>query len=81
MYDAANQITLIAANSKKNVYTIKLTKRIKGVSFISFESIPYGSITSSVQITGPYENGSTASSAPLSGNFIIKCTDLQGIFY
>ena len=50
MTDSAGVVTTNSALSTKNVYTIKLMRRIKGFSFTSASAIPYGSISSTVSI-------------------------------
>ena len=82
MTDAAGTVTTTAADSKKNVYTVKLSKLIVDTSFTSFSIAPWGVISSTIDIKGPYETGlatSIKSSAPLSGSFTVTCPDLQGV--
>jgi hypothetical protein len=81
MTDSAGVITTNSALSKKNVYTVKLMKRIKGFSFTSATVLPYGSISSTVTIQGVSAPTSIASSPPLFGSFILICTDQAGVSY
>ena len=53
MYDAAGVLTENAALSKKNVYTVSLTKRISGTSFTAFTVTPYGVITPTIAVILP----------------------------
>ena len=80
MYDAANAVTTVAANAKKYIYTIKLVKRITGSSFTTATVATLGTISSTITVQSP-SNGGNASGAPLSGSFVIKCTDLAGTLY
>ena len=63
MYDSAGVVTTVTANSKKNVYSVQLAKRISEASFTLFSVTPYGAITPKITVTGPTDAGSTLSSA------------------
>jgi hypothetical protein len=69
MYDVNNVVTTVSANSKKNVYTIKLTRRITGFSFTAANVYPVGTITPKITVTKPSDEGGVQSSAPLAGKF------------
>lgn len=73
MYDVNNVVTTVSANSKKNVYTIKLTRRITGFSFTAANVYPVGTITPKITVTKPGDVGGEQSSAPLAGKFRVKC--------
>ena len=75
MYDAAGVVTTTSNLSKKYVYTIKLIRRITGFSFTTASALPIGTITSTIQIVKPSDEGGIASSAPLTGKFTIQCKD------
>ena len=81
MTDSAGVVTTNASLSKKNVYTIKLTRRITGFSFTTATVVTYGTISSTVTVKGPSDPASIASSAPLAGKYILKCTDSAGVVY
>jgi hypothetical protein len=75
MYDAAGVVTTTSNLAKKYVYTIKLIRRITGFSFTTASALPIGTITSTIQIVKPSDEGGIASSAPLTGKFTIQCKD------
>jgi hypothetical protein len=50
MYDSADVVTTNTALSKKNVYTIKLCRRITGFSFTSATVVTYGTIAPVVTV-------------------------------
>ena len=81
MTDSAGVVTTNASLSKKNVYTIKLTRRITGFSFTTATVVTYGTISSTVTVKGPSDPASIASSAPLAGKYTLKCTDSAGVVY
>jgi len=53
MYDAAGVPTEDAKLSKKNVYTVTLTKRISQDSFSAFTVTPFGVITPKITLKKP----------------------------
>jgi hypothetical protein len=53
MYDSAGVVTTVTANSKKNVYTITLDRRISEASFTTSSVTPYGAITPKITVKGP----------------------------
>jgi hypothetical protein len=77
MYTSAGVETTIESLATKFVFDTYLKKRINGSSFISYQVIPVGAITSTVTITPPYAGG-VLSSGPISGSFKISCPDPQG---
>lgn len=79
MYDATNTETTIAANATKYIYTIKAKKRISGYSFTTSAAYIISPNTSTIVINGPSQPGGVASSAPMSGNFVVSCTDKNGV--
>lgn len=81
MYNSANLVTTIAADATKYIYTVKLMRRINGFSFSSVVAAPVGTIPSTVTVQPPYGTTGTASSVPMTGNFIIKCTDSDGVVH
>lgn len=81
MYDAANALTTVTASATKYVYVVKLMKRITGFSFSSVTAAPVGTITSTVTVQPPYGTSGTASSAPMTGNFILSCADSAGVVH
>jgi len=78
MYDAAGVIVTSSAAAKKFIYTIKLKRRIAGYSFTTGTAYIIAPNTSTVQVNGPSAPGGIASSAPMTGNFVISCTDKNG---
>ena len=81
MYDAAGVVTSDSNLAKKYVYTIKLIRRITGFSFSTASALPIGTITSTVQIVKPSDEGGVASSAPLTGKFTIQCKDKNDVLH
>lgn len=81
MYDVNNVITTTSSSAKKYVYTIKLKKRITGLSFTTATVYPVSLGASKVSIAKPTDTslGGVQSSAPLSGNYVVKCTDKNGV--
>lgn len=79
MYDSKNAETTNASLATKYVYTTKLMRRITGYSFTKATVSPLGKISSTVSIVKPSDNGSTPSSAPMSGKYTIQCTDMKGV--
>lgn len=70
-YDSAGAVTTDNTKAQKYIYTIYLLKRIKGSSFTSAKVVTYGTISSTVTVTAPYDDGGVQSSAPLAGKFTI----------
>ena len=81
MYDSAGAVTTVAANSKKNVYTVTLDRRIAEASFTTFSVTPYGAITPKITVKGPTDATSQLSGAYLAGNVVINCKDKSNIAY
>ena len=53
MYDAQGVVTTDSSLSKKNIYTVKLMRRIEGFSFTQAIIATYGTISSTVTVKGP----------------------------
>ena len=80
MFDAKGLATTVVANATKYVYTVILMRRISGYSFTKATVSPVGdTFTSVVSIVKPSDAGGVASSAPLSGEFLIQCLDDKGV--
>jgi len=81
MYDQAGVLTTTSNLAKKYVYTIRLMRRITGFSFTTASALPIGTITSTIQIVKPSDEGGVASSAPLTGKFTIQCKDKNDVLH
>lgn len=83
MYDAADLETAIEGDAVKFIYTIRLIRRITGYSFTSGNAYPVGTIGATISIQGPYDgnSGGLMSSPPLSGSYILKCADSNGVIH
>ena len=76
MYDKAKNVTTDIKKRYKSVYTVKLLKMISGVTANNIIVSKKGT-RSNISARA----AKVRSSLPLSGNFIIACTDSKGIEY
>lgn len=75
MFDAAGNVTTTAADSVKNVYTMKIS-RLRGS--VGSNKVIAAKTTTTSQITVETPSTAGQSSPPLSGKFKIKCIDADG---
>lgn len=81
MTDSTGVVTTTTSKATLYTYTILLKRRITGLSFSAYQVLTKGTISSVVKVIPPNDPTSTQSSAPLTGNFVILCADLNNVVY
>lgn len=76
MFDIDDVVTTSLTTSVRNVYTITLNKAITGFTTNSIKATTSGTTTATVTVG--YPTAVQVSSAPLRGNFTIKCYNSDG---
>lgn len=75
MYNSSGNVTTNATETVKNVYNITMKKLIAAESVSSIMTAPIGT---SASISVEYPSQVQLSTAPMSGNFKVKCVDELG---